>query len=126
MTTFRVLMLLSAIVVPLEAEAAQVRSKSGATASVAPSARGKFQCLINKLDTTGYRIDFMGGYRRTKIAGSNQWSKHASGLALDINQTARNRVTRRFPANINQMASSCGLFHGAKWGYPDTGHFEVR
>ncbi len=80
---------------------------------------------MNGLEATGYRIHFMGGYRRSKIAGTNIWSKHASGRAIDINQVGRNRVTRRLPASASGIASACGLFHGAHWRHADAGHFEV-
>ena len=59
-------------------------------------------------------------------AGRGNASAHPTGNALDINQTDRNVVTRAFPADVNEMASSCGLFHGALWrGTPDKGHFEM-
>lgn len=103
-----------------------IHSRSGARATVNSAYASRFICLIHKLEAVGYRIQFMGGYRHTKIAGTNHWSKHASGAAIDINQTARNRVTRRFPHGVSSMAASCGLFHGALWRNPDTGHFEVR
>lgn len=93
-----------------------------ASARVADSATGAFRCLIGKLLGVGYHIDFMGGYRSGHCATA---SKHPCGTALDINQTARNRVTRRLPPNTNSMARSCGLFHGAEWRHADAGHFEV-
>ena len=100
----------------------QIRSSSGRTATVAASAAASFRCLIGKLEAAGYRIDFMGGWRRH---GSVPRSKHPAGLAIDINQTARNRVTRAFPKGTNAMAASCGLKHGAVWRDADGGHFEV-
>ncbi len=99
-----------------------VRSASGATARVSAAHAGKFQCLVSALDRSGYKIDFMGGWRSH---GSVARSKHPMGLALDINQTGRNRVTRRLPASTTAMASRCGLFHGALWRSADAGHFEV-
>lgn len=104
-------------------QAGNVRSVSGAKATVAGHVAHKFQCLVNKLDRAGYKIQFMGGYRAN---GSVPRSKHPRGLALDINQTGRNIVTRPFPPGTNQMANSCGLFHGKMWGYADTGHFETK
>lgn len=103
-----------------------IHSRSGASARVNSAYASRFLCLIHKLEAVGYRIQFMGGYRHTRIAGTRIWSKHASGNAIDINQTARNRVTRRLPRNATSIASSCGLTHGAIWRHPDTGHFEVR
>ncbi len=97
-----------------------VVAKSGARASVSIVAKPHFVCLIEKLEAAGYKIDFMGGY-----AERGNSSAHPTGNALDINQTGRNVVTRRFPAGVAQMASACGLVHGAMWDRPDQGHFEM-
>ena len=102
-----------------------VRASSGASAQVNPQYAGRFQCLVRGLESAGYHIDFMGGYRHTNIAGTNMLSKHAAGKALDINQTGRNRVTRRLPASASAIASRCGLYHGAGWAHADAGHFEI-
>jgi hypothetical protein len=110
------------IVMTLPADAATVRSRSGATAQVAAQHAGKFQCLINHYDAAGAPIRFMGGIARR---GFRQ-SKHPLGAALDINQIARNVNTPRVPAGATAWARSCGLFHGALWHRnPDAGHFEV-
>ena len=101
-----------------------IKSKAGPTAKVARSAAPKFQAFIDELEATGYRIRFMGGWRRH--GSCRGCVMHPRGLALDINQTARNRVTDRFPAGIGQMAKRHGLFSGGGWrSTPDTGHFEV-
>lgn len=98
-----------------------VVAKSGARASVSIVARPHFVCLIEKLEATGYKIDFMGGY-----AERGNSSAHPTGNALDINQTGRNAITRRLPAGVSQMASACGLVHGGGWlSHPDQGHFEM-
>lgn len=105
-----------------------VHSRSGAWASVNPRYASRFQCIVNKLEAVGYRIRFMGGYRHTRIAsryGRGQWSKHAVGNAIDINQTGRNRTVGRMPRGATAMAKACGLLHGAVWRHPDAGHFEV-
>lgn len=101
--------------------AATVRSKTGATAHVADGSASRFQCLIDRLDGSGYRIKFMGGYGPRPNA-----SKHPSGNALDVNQYSRNVTEPRIPAAATAYAEACGLFHGALWrGRPDAGHFEV-
>lgn len=101
-----------------------VCSKSGACASVSPAHAAKFQCVVNHLDSVGYRIYFMGGYRNSMIAGTNYVSKHASGRAIDINQTSRNRC-KGGCARIPAVARACGLFDGSQWRHADAGHFEV-
>ncbi len=102
-----------------------VYARGGVTAKVNPKYRARFQCLVDALEANGYRISFMGGYRNSKIAGTDVVSKHAFGNALDVNQTARNRVKGALPKNASALAKQCGLFHGAQWGDPDAGHFEV-
>lgn len=102
-----------------------VKASSGASAQVNSAYASRFQCLVSGLEAAGYHIDFMGGYRHSRIAGTNMMSKHAAGKALDINQTGRNRVTRRLPASASAIASRCGLYHGAGWRNADAGHFEI-
>lgn len=102
---------------------ATVRSKSGKTAKVAPRYRSQFQALIDDLERDGYRIEFMGGWR--KWGSCRQCDAHPAGRAIDINQTARNRVTRRFPSDVTTIAARHGLCHGAIWGNADRGHFEI-
>lgn len=96
-------------------------ASTGAKTSVSTVARPNFVCLLNKLEAVGYRIDFMGGY-----ASRGNSSAHPTGNALDINQTGRNVVTRRLPANVNEIARECKLVHGGTWpNNPDQGHFEM-
>ncbi|WP_296741479.1 hypothetical protein [Mesorhizobium sp.] len=104
------------------AHAGTVRSKSGAVAHVADRAAGAFQCLVNRLERQGYPIRFMGGWRRH---GSVRASLHPAGLALDINQLARNVTRPRMPHNEIALANACGLISGAQWGWADSGHFQL-
>jgi len=100
-----------------------VRAASGAIACVASHTAAKFQAFVTELESTGYRIDFMGGWRaHGSCHGCNM---HQRGLAIDINQTGRNRVTHRFPAGVTAMAERHGLLHGAVWNNADAGHFEL-
>lgn len=108
-------------VAALPAEGATVRSRSGATAQVAPGARSAFQCLVDKYDAAGVRIVFMGGYGKRPF----NYSLHPKGLALDINQYSRNVTRPATPAAATAWARSCGLIHGANWGHADTGHFQL-
>ena len=100
-----------------------VRSASGAVACVTSRAASAFQGFVSALEATGYRIDFMGGWRAH--GSCRQCDMHPRGLAIDINQTGRNRVTHRFPAGVTELAAHYGLLHGAIWDHPDTGHFEL-
>lgn len=103
-------------------EGGTIRSRSGATARVANSATPAFQCLIDKLDASGYKINFMGGWRKH---GSVRESLHPAGLALDINQYRRNVTRPRIGPDATAMASACGLIHGAVWRNADAGHFQL-
>jgi hypothetical protein len=100
-----------------------VRASSGAIACVASSAVGAMQGFVSALEATGYRIDFMGGWRAH--GSCRRCDMHPRGLAIDINQTGRNRVTHRFPPGVTQLAAHYGLLHGAVWQSADTGHFEL-
>lgn len=99
-----------------------VRSRSGAVAHVAARAAPAFQCFINRLEAQGYPIRFMGGWRRH---GSVRASLHPAGLALDINQIARNVTRPRMPRNEVALANACGLISGAQWGHADSGHVQL-
>lgn len=114
-----VAVLLALLIAPAGAET--IHASTGARAEVSPQAASNFRCLISGLEAEGYRIDFMGGYRRH---GSVRGSLHPAGLALDINQTGRGRVTRRLPSNATSVAEGCGLIHGAVWRNQDQGHFQ--
>ena len=100
-----------------------VRASSGAIACVTSKAADKFQSFVTALEATGYRIDFMGGWRRH--GSCHMCNMHPRGLAIDINQTGRNRVTRRFPSGVTALAAQYGLLHGAVWNNADAGHFEL-
>jgi hypothetical protein len=118
----RVLIAMALLCLPATSFAGTVRSRSGATAHVADSATGAFQCLVSRLDGAGYPIHFMGGWRRH---GSVSHSLHPSGLALDINQYGRNVVRPHLPVGTTAMANDCGLIHGASWDTADAGHFQL-
>lgn len=110
------------LLVAAPAVAGQVVSRSGARAQVADAAAGPFQCLVDRLEGAGYPIRFMGGWRRH---GSVRHSLHPAGLALDVNQIARNVTRPRMPAGATGWAASCGVLHGAIWRNPDAGHFQI-
>jgi hypothetical protein len=109
-------------IVIAERSTGNVRALSGATAHVAASAAGSFQCIVDRLERQGYPIRFMGGWR---ARGSLRGSLHRAGLAIDINQTGRNRTIPRMPSNEVEIANSCGAISGAQWGHRDSGHFQI-
>jgi len=99
-----------------------VRAASGAVARVASHAAGAFQCLVTALERQGYPVRFMGGWR---ARGSVRGSLHPAGLALDVNQVARNITKPAMPANEISLANACGLVSGAQWANSDSGHFQL-
>ena len=98
-----------------------VRASSGAVARVAAHATESFQCIVNKLEQNGYPVRFMGGLS----SGHMRNSLHHVGLALDVNQIARNVTKPRMPGNEIELANSCGLISGAQWRHADSGHFQL-
>ena len=105
-----------------QAEAGTVHARSGAVAHVADHAVSRFQCVVDRLESQGYHVRFMGGWR---AHGSVRGSLHPAGLALDINQLARGVTRPRMPGNEITIASSCGVISGAAWRHNDSGHFQV-
>lgn len=102
--------------------ASVIHSRSGASTTVAASAAGALQCVVTGLEAAGYPVRFIGGYRRH---GSVRGSLHPAGLALDVNQVARNRTVPRMPSNEIAIANACGAISGAQWANGDSGHFQV-
>lgn len=107
-----------------------VRTLSAKCFTVARRYAAQFAGFVHELERSGYKIELIGGYARRYIdprftGGRRMLSQHARGMAIDINQTGRNHVTRRFPSNVTAMAARWGLTHGAVWSSPDTGHFEI-
>jgi hypothetical protein len=100
-----------------------------------------FQALIDDLEQTyGYDIRALGGYSRRNAVGSQNWSYHASGLALDINP-AENGMIRPRPKNapeptdmpedgtgsaMEALAAKHGLGWGGAWNsLTDAMHFSA-
>jgi hypothetical protein len=118
----RLFFLLALLLVPSTAEPATITFANGKKKiSVNPKAAEPFQKLLDWLEQNGYKVAFARGYGR----GTVRHSLHPSGMAIDINQVARNRVTRRYPAGTTEYAASLGIFHGSKWRSGDYGHFQI-
>jgi len=118
----RALAIIILFVIATPAHSANVTFGKGKRISVNPKAAAAFQSLIDWLQENGYKIQFARGYGR----GTVRQSLHPSGMAMDINQTGRNRVTRAYPPGTTEKAASLGIFHGSKWPHsPDYGHFQI-
>jgi hypothetical protein len=110
------------VALPPPAVASVIHSRSGASATVAAIAARALQCVISGLEAAGYPVKFIGGYRRH---GSVRGSLHPAGMALDVNQVARNHTVPKMPSNEIAIANSCGAISGAQWANGDSGHFQV-
>ena len=110
-------------------------------AEVAELVAENFQALIDELEETyGYEIKALGGYNKRNAVGSQNWSYHASGLALDINP-AENGIVRPRPADapeptdmpeggtgsaVEAIAAKQGLGWGGAWNsLTDAMHFSA-
>lgn len=70
-------------------------------------------------DAGFYNVTSVGGYNCRKIAGSNRWSNHAYGVAIDINPS-RNPHTRPGSSNYgatDMPAAFVNLFRSEGWGW---------
>lgn len=107
----------------------ELSTGSGARFSVHSSHGEKFKGFLSELESLGYRIDprQSGGYNYRKIAGSERWSTHAFGTAIDINwhQNTRQKGVTDLPDNVGEIAKKYGLSWGGTWTNPDYMHFEV-
>jgi hypothetical protein len=56
----------------------------GANRTVAKGSADAYKALTMALDATGYRAEGWGTYNCRKIAGTNSWSLHSYGIAIDI------------------------------------------
>jgi hypothetical protein len=110
-------------------EMSRISSKSGKSTMVNAKVAGRFQSLIDYLDSVGYDINSLGGYNDRNIAGTGQKSVHARGGAIDINPGANpmgSQLITDMPANIAAIAGNLGLGWGGNWkSKKDAMHFSA-
>ena len=120
---------------------ASVTTKNGLSTQVAAVFQRNFQGFIDELESTGYTIRNIGGYVRRQAVGSNRWSYHASGAAIDINvpnpvingspngyfsPRPPDAPITDMPANTAQIAAKHGLGWGGAWkSIDDAMHFSA-
>ena len=99
----------------------QASNRNGAY--VHPSAVNTFKCILNGFENIRVPIAWIGGYGCRPLRTSN----HPRGLAIDINQYARDKTKPVVPRQPGvQIANRCNATSGAVWRNPDNGHFEIR
>lgn len=117
---------------PRQAEmgAGIVRSlKTGVIAHVAAQYAGKFQGLLNDLESAGATIYYMGGIRPGRCSLGSQ---HPCGWAIDICQDYRGHVSGSKdcnlpkPAKFHEIVRAHGLYDGSVWCSTDYGHVQAK
>jgi hypothetical protein len=107
----------------------RVTTKGGHAFAANSAAARPLKGFVEDLEAAGAPIKDIGSYNPRKIAGTNRWSQHAYGNAIDIDQYGRGVVAKPFgdwaranPDKLNEAARKWGIINGASFG--DFGHFE--
>ena len=108
-----------------------VKTPGGLSLNVNPQAAPYFQGFLTDLEAAGAPIRNVGSFNERKIAGTDQWSQHAYGNAIDINQSGRNVTTPDFRAwglqnrdKLDAIERKWGMIGGQNFANPDWGHWE--
>lgn len=109
-----------------------VTSSTGKKAEVAVPLAKRFQGFIKELESTGYKITELGGFRPDgppagNVDGKGPQYAHPYGAAIDINWTKNPAFVGKrfgdFPRNSGEIASKYGLGWGSK--FDDAMHFSA-
>ena len=112
-----------------------VKSKEGKRAEVAVPLAKRFQGFLNDLQSTGYKITELGGFRPDGPPAGNADGKgpqyaHPYGAAIDINWSKNPAFTGKpdkrygdFPSNSGEISKKWGLGWGSK--FDDAMHFSA-
>jgi hypothetical protein len=93
----------------------------------------RFQALVDWFESFGYQIRSLGGYNQRKIAGTDKWSTHSYGVAIDINPDKNPMVPSTTPnwtdmpiKETSATAKALGLGWGGDWrNKKDAMHFSI-
>lgn len=105
--------------------------KPGGRVQVNASAAPRFVGFLRALAKTGYKINSLSGLNVRPIAGTNTYSLHSYGLAIDINPSQNpvtyGRPVSNLPRGIGRLAAKYGLVWGGDWhgSKKDTMHFSI-
>lgn len=109
-----------------------IKTPWGPSVTVDAGKASRFNALMQGLKKLGYNPQSVQGYNYRNIAGTNTLSKHALGLAIDIDPQA-NKGARlggggtRYgyfdPAKVVPLVKSLGMSWGGLWKSPDPMHF---
>jgi hypothetical protein len=99
--------------------------------TVNKAAAADMKGFVDDMVAAGAPIGDIGSYNQRKIAGSDKWSQHAYGTALDYAQRSRNVVGKEFGSWASSHQDTLGeilrrrnMISGGDWRNPDFGHFE--
>ena len=104
---------------------------------VAAEAAQAFEVFAEVMAATGYlfRESAGGTYNCRKISGTDQWSLHAYGIAIDLNPSKnpygkplRYDYPQEFLDGVASIVTSTGVpafKWGGLWNTPDAMHFEI-
>jgi hypothetical protein len=72
-------------------------------------------------------LNYGGCFSSRKVAGTNYWSQHAYGLAIDLNVPTpiSRRVNLQHPALVGCFKKA-GFYWGGDWANPDYMHFSLK
>jgi hypothetical protein len=108
-----------------------IKTSGGHTFTVHKNSADAIKGFVEDLEKAGAPIHDVGGYNRRHIAGTNRWSQHAYGNAIDINQSGRNATSRDFERwrethgpELRAALAKHNMVSGGDWRNPDWGHFE--
>jgi len=104
-------------------------TKSGKSFEVAKALAPRFQGFVNDLESTGYKIRAIGGYRpdeQKNADGKGPMFSHPYGAAIDINPDTNGpfgTYNTDLPGNVEALGKKYGLGWGKK--FKDAMHFSA-
>lgn len=102
----------------------------GKSAMVASEVAPKFQSLLDKMTSVGYKIRSLGGYSDRNVAGTGTKSAHSRGWAIDVNPGANpmgSKLITDMPDEVVEHARSLGLGWGGDWSSKkDAMHYSAQ
>jgi hypothetical protein len=113
-------------------------TKSGKSFQVASAVSGQFKGFISDLESTGYKIKSIGGYRKAGTGGGTgpadpdydkERYSHPYGGSIDINSNQNpygKSLVTDMPSNISEISAKHGLGWGGNWNsVKDAMHFSA-
>lgn len=111
-----------------------ISTASGKRVTVSAAAANDFKGFLDALEAKGAPIGYVGGYGVRKIAGTNAWSEHSKGQAIDMgSMRGRDQIDpalrawiNSHPAEWRELLARYHMRSGGDWRNPDLGHVEWK